>query len=389
MSYSTQRSAFDSHFQNIANAISVEKSSSVLVKDFELIRVYLMEILRNDPIIGPLLVSLRYKASAFDCSIILDFSKFMPLGVIRTKYPSFIKIAQRGRCSVSGTQDLPFFSNGEYVAGGIVTNIVKGLIAQGLDLGGYFVRGHMGDIYELELIEETINLDYRVNLDYNNEWQSNYILISASTEGITLKIRFRVLLKFCAPDKPNDLTPYPMHNLKLVWLASADVRYLEYFSLCAPMSEYQLAASPKHLMAMRLLYSLIEHNKLYTLRKTHVESICYEIIYTKIQKRPQQSKDTEIDIIIAIIRRIIEYFDKNRYPFYWNTKEDLLLLIKTHAAKMFTRNRLREILDQIRSMRQNDEISYEEVACLFGVQLNTDVYNVDDFGIYRHFNKPT
>ncbi|XP_017472076.1 PREDICTED: uncharacterized protein LOC108363277 [Rhagoletis zephyria] len=369
-SFSTQRLAFDSHFQNIANAISVEKSSSVLVKDFELIRVYLMEILRNDPIIGPLLVSLRYKASAFDYSIILDFSKFMPLGVIRTKYPSFIKIAQRGRCSVFGTQDLPFFSNGEYVAGGIVTNIVKGLIAQGLDLGGYFVRGHMGDIYELELIEETINLDYRVNLGCNNEWQSNYISLSASTEGITIKIRFRVLLKFCAPDKPNDLTPYPMHNLKLVWLASADVRYLDYFSLCAPMSESQLAASPKHLMAMRLLYSLIEHNKLHTLRKTHVESICYEIIYTKIQKRFGKRVATAL---LEIVHNSFTIVDKTA-----NGK----IVVQMAVFRQ-------EILDQIRSMRQNDEISYEEVACLFGVQLNTDVYNVDDFGIYRHFNKPT
>ncbi|XP_054740933.1 uncharacterized protein LOC129246267 [Anastrepha obliqua] len=377
---------FDKHLRNITNAISVEvETRSYLEKDFELIRIYLMSMLQNDSIIGPVLIeNSNYQASNFNCSIVLDFSRFMPLGVVQTPYPSFIKIAQRGRNRIIGIHDLPFLGNGGNIAGGNVTHMVKCLIAQGLDFSGYFVRGHMGDIYELELMDETKNLNYSY-IDCDNEWQNNYIILNATTEEITMKIRFRVLLKICASNKP--AMPHPTHYLKKIWLAAADVQYMEYFSLCAPSTERELASSPSYLLAMRLLVSLIKRSKLHTLKKSHVESISYESIYSKEKAGSDKSKETVIDVLIAILQRMIEYLGKNRFPYYWNTNENLVLLLKNYANRLYTCNRLTKLLEHIREMRQNQEVSYEEIELFFGVQVNSHLYNVDDFGIYRSFIK--
>lgn len=230
--------------------------------------------------------------------MLLDLSHFITLCAIKTKYPSFIRLVQRGRNRVDGTEELPFFSNGDNIAGGVITNIVKRLLEKGLDFSGYFVRGHLGDIYELDLNDE--NLDNKSSDGMDGEWQNNYIMLKASSEEITLNIRLRVLIKFCSNESPNDLWPHPTHNLKMVWLAAADARFMEYFSLCAPLSERELASSPNNLIAMRLLLSLMADSKIYAIKKNHLESITYELIYTKPPKGTQKPKETVLDIIVAV-----------------------------------------------------------------------------------------
>ncbi|XP_018788613.1 PREDICTED: uncharacterized protein LOC108968804 [Bactrocera latifrons] len=377
----------DKHIQNLAKTLLVEEETrSYIEKDFEIIRAYVIDILLKDPIIGKMLINTKYPASNFNCSLVLDLSHLITLGAIKTKYPSFIRLVQRGRNRVDGTEKLPFFSNGENIAGGVITNIVKGLLKQGLDLSGYFVRGHLGDIYELDFNYENKTLKNQSVDGRDGEWQNNYIMLKACSQEITLNIRLRVLIKFCSNDSPNDLWPHPTHNLKMVWLAAADVRYMEYFSLCAPLSERELASSPNNLIALRLLQSLMVGCKIYAIKKNHLESITYELIYTKAPKITHKSKESVLDILIASLRRILYYLDKNRFPYYWDTKENLLFLTRNRDRLSYTHRCLRTLLTNVSSMRGNTVVTYEEVESFFGVETNAYVYNVDDFGVYRHFH---
>ncbi|XP_067632574.1 uncharacterized protein [Eurosta solidaginis] len=377
---------FDKHLGRIANAISVDiDTSNYLQNDFGLIRIYLLDIIRNDPIFGPILVDSIKPASNFNCSLTFNFSRYMPLGAETTKYPAFITLGQRGRCKVNGMQDMPFFGNGIRITGGIITSVVRGIIAQGLDLSGYFVRGHMGDIYELELVDDSKSVEYNATRDYNSEWQTNYIMLDATTEGITFKIRLRVLLKFCSNEEPMDFMPYPTHRLKMVWLAAADVRYFEYFSLCAPLSERELAASPANLIALRLLILLLANNKVTHLKKNHLESISYELIYSKSQKKASSFNET-VGVIITILQRVMLYLEKGVFPYYWNVKRNFLSCFRNGISeKMYIQSRVRNLLQQIHDMRRNEKISYEDVESFLGVQINSQIYNVDNFGIYRSF----
>ncbi|XP_004522550.1 uncharacterized protein LOC101451621 isoform X1 [Ceratitis capitata] len=377
---------FDKHLENIVKAISVEdKMRDYLLKDFKIIRVYLIDLLKDDPIIGPMIIETLYPASNFNCSVTLDLSRYTKLGVEKTHYPSFLKLTHRGRGLLNGMQDLPIFRNGENIAGGIITNIVKNLIDQGLNICGYFVRGHMGDIYELELNPETKHIEHSYAA-YDGEWQDNYIIVKAISEERIMNIRLRVLLKFCHNETPNDILPHPTHNLKMVWLLAADVRYSEYFSLCAPLTERELASSLNNLMAMRLLFALVACNKMQTIKKNHLESVTYEIMYTKSPKGPAKTrKESVVDNIIWSLRRMIYFFDTSRFPFFWNIKENLLALIRNQGSRLYTRSLLHILLDQIYNMRRDAEVAYEEVESFFGLHSNSHIYNVDDFGIYRAF----
>lgn len=379
----------DKHLERIAKTLLVEEETrSYLEKDFEIIRSYVIDILKKDPIIGKMFTNTKYSASSFNCSVLLDLSQFITLGAIKTKYPSFIRLIQRGRNRVDGMQKLPFFSSGDNIAGGIITNIVKGLLEQGLNFSGCFVRGHMGDIYELDLYNETKNLNNNNNYDgRDGEWQNNYIMLRASSGEMTLNIRLRVLIKFCSNDSPNDLLPQPTHNLKMIWLAAADCRYMEYFTLCAPLTERELAASPNNVIAMRLLCSLLAANKIYAIRKNHLESITYELIYARAAKGANKPMENVLDIIIACLRRLVYYFDQKRFPYYWDTKENLLSLIRNQTHILYTQTRLRVLLTNMSNMRRKHEVTYEEVESFFGVHTNADVCNVDDFGVYRYFSK--
>lgn len=51
----------DKHMQNLAKALLVEEETrSYLEKDFEIIRAYVIDILKKDPIIGKMLINTKY-----------------------------------------------------------------------------------------------------------------------------------------------------------------------------------------------------------------------------------------------------------------------------------------------------------------------------------------